>query len=317
MVACRMSDIKEEHQPVLLTEALTALAVIPDGVYVDATFGRGGHSRALLSQLGAAGRLLAMDKDPKAIAYAKKYFSHDNRFTIYHGSFSELKKFAISENVLGKIQGILFDLGVSSPQLDDPARGFSFLRSGALDMRMDSSRGIDAATWIASVSEQDLANVLWELGEERHSRRIARAIVASRQNEPITTTQQLAEIIKLAHPAWPKGKNPATQSFQAIRIAINNELGDLTSGLEQSLDVLAVGGHLAVISFHSLEDRIVKHFIQQHERADSFPAKLPIKQSQFCPRLKRLGRAIKPSEQEISMNPRARSAVLRVGEKLS
>lgn len=315
MVACRM--IKEEHQSVLLTEALAALAIQPNGIYVDATFGRGGHSQALLNQLDSSGRLLAMDKDPEAIAYANKHFSHDKRFTIYHGSFSELKQFALSQNVVGKIQGILFDLGVSSPQLDDPARGFSFLRSGKLDMRMDSSRGIDAATWLASVSEEDLAKVLWELGEERHSRRIARAIVMARSKEPIITTEQLAEIIKLAHPAWQKGKNPATQSFQAIRIAINNELDDLTSGLEQSLEVLAIGGRLAVISFHSLEDRIVKHFIQHHERADSFPAKLPIKQDQFCPRLKRLGKALKPSEQEISRNPRARSAVLRVGEKLS
>jgi 16S rRNA (cytosine1402-N4)-methyltransferase len=309
--------IKEEHQSVLLTEALAALAIQPNGIYVDATFGRGGHSQALLNQLDSSGRLLAMDKDPEAIAYAKKHFSHDERFTIHHGSFSELKQFALSQNVFGKIQGILFDLGVSSPQLDDPTRGFSFLRSGKLDMRMDSSRGIDAATWLASVSEEELAKVLWELGEERHSRRIARAIVTARSKEPITTTEQLAEIIKLAHPAWQKGKNPATQSFQAIRIAINNELDDLTSGLEQSLEVLAIGGRLAVISFHSLEDRIVKHFIQHHERADSFPAKLPIKQDQFCPRLKRLGKALKSSEQEILRNPRARSAVLRVGEKLS
>ena len=323
MVACRMNEIIKEHQPVLLREALTALAIQPDGVYVDATFGRGGHSRALLNQLSSRGRLLAMDKDLDAVVYAKKHFSHDARFTIYHGSFSNLKNGAIEQNVLGKIQGILFDLGVSSPQINDSARGFSFLRAGRLDMRMDSSQGIDAATWIASVSEQELANVLWKFGEERHSRRIARAIVMTREKEPITTTDQLAKIIKAAHPAWPKNKNPATQSFQAIRIAINNELDDLTSGLEQSLEILAVGGRLVVISFHSLEDRIVKHFIQQHERDESFSAncpklrKLPIKQNPFCPRLKSVGRAIKPSEQEVLVNPRARSAVLRVGEKLS
>jgi 16S rRNA (cytosine1402-N4)-methyltransferase len=317
MVACRMSDIKEEHQPVLLAEVLKALAVCPHGVYVDATFGRGGHTQAVLNQLGPDGRLIAMDKDPEAIAYAKQYFLQDRRFTIHHASFSELKKIAIEQNAAGKIHGILFDLGVSSPQLDDPARGFSFLRSGKLDMRMDPSRGIDAAAWIASVSEKDLANVLWKWGEERHSRRIAHAIVNARKNQPITTTHQLAEIIKHAHPAWSYKKHPATQSFQAIRIAVNDELSDLTSGLEQSLEMLTVGGHVAVISFHSLEDRIVKHFMQKHEQGDVLPAKLPIKHPSFCPRLKRLGRAIKPSEQEISVNPRARSAVLRVGEKRS
>lgn len=317
MVACRMSDIKEQHQSVLLAEVLSALHLQPNGIYIDATFGRGGHSQAILNQLNSYGRLFAMDKDPQAIAYAKKYFSHDKRFTIYHGSFTDLKKLALEHNIVGKICGILFDLGVSSPQLDDPTRGFSFLHSGKLDMRMDSSRGVDAATWIASISEHDLATVLWEFGEEKHSRRIARAIVNARKDKPITTTQQLADIIKLAHPAWQKGKNPATQSFQAIRIAINHELDDLTCGLDHSLEVLAIGGRLAVISFHSLEDRIVKHFMQHHERADSFPAKLPIKQSAFCSRLKRLGRAIKPSEKEVLMNPRARSAVLRVGEKLS
>ncbi|MBV8802912.1 MAG: 16S rRNA (cytosine(1402)-N(4))-methyltransferase RsmH, partial [Gammaproteobacteria bacterium] len=247
----------------------------------------------------------------------KKHFSHDNRFAFYHGSFAELKQFAIQQNVLGRIHGVLFDLGVSSPQLDNPERGFSFLRSGKLDMRMDSSQGIDAASWIADISEEDLAKVLWEFGEERHSRRIAKAIVKARQEHSITTTEQLASIIKEAHPAWQQGKNPATQSFQAIRIAINNELGDLSAGLEQVLEVLTVGGRLAVISFHSLEDRLVKHFMQQHERNDPFPAKLPIKQDQFHSKFKRLGRAIKPSEAEIQLNPRARSAVLRVGEKLS
>jgi 16S rRNA (cytosine1402-N4)-methyltransferase len=316
MVACRMNESKQHHQSVLLHEAITALAIQPDGIYVDATFGRGGHTQEILQQLGPTGHLLAMDKDPEAIAYAKKHFSHDNRLTLYHGSFAALKQFATQQNVVGRIQGILFDLGVSSPQLDNPERGFSFLRSGKLDMRMDSSRGLDAASWLAAISEADLANVLWEFGEERHSRRIAKAIVTARQAEPITTTEQLANIIKVAHPAWQHGKNPATQSFQAIRIAINNELGDLSSGLEQSVEVLMVGGHLAVISFHSLEDRLVKHFMQQHERNDPFPAKLPIKQDQFHPKFKRLGRAIKPSEAEIQLNPRARSAVLRVGEKL-
>jgi 16S rRNA (cytosine1402-N4)-methyltransferase len=305
------------HQSVLLQETIAALAIQPDGIYIDATFGRGGHSQVILNQLSPKGRLFAMDKDPDAIAYAKAHFSNDKRVTLYHGSFADLKALAIHHNILGNVQGILFDLGVSSPQLDNPERGFSFLRSGKLDMRMDSSRGVDATAWLAAISEKELATVLWEFGEERHARRIARAIITSRTIQPITTTDQLADIIKQAHPDWQKGKNPATQSFQAIRIAINNELNDLTQGLEHSLDVLAVGGRLAVISFHSLEDRIVKHFMQKQERNDPFPSKLPIKQDQFQPKLKRLGRAIKPSEEEIVLNPRARSAVLRVGEKLS
>lgn len=316
MVACRMEDIVNQHQPVLLTEVIANLEIKRDGIYVDATFGRGGHSQAILNQLGPAGRLLAMDKDPEAIAHANKHFADDNRFTIQHGSFADLQNFLAKENLLQKIDGILMDLGVSSPQLDAPERGFSFLREGKLDMRMDSSHGVDAATWLANISEQDLAKVLWEYGEERFSRRIARAIVFARQQTPITTTTQLAEIVAAANPSWEKGKNPATRSFQAIRIAINRELEDLEEGLKQAFEALNVGGRLLVISFHSLEDRLVKHFIQDHERGNQFPARMPIKQESIRPKMKRLGRAIKPSAQEIAKNPRARSAVLRIAEKL-
>lgn len=317
MVACRMKETSHQHQSVLLAETLENLTIQPDGVYVDATFGRGGHARAILHQLGPTGRLLAMDKDPDAIAYACQHFSDDKRFTIYHGSFAQLKTFLNEQNLYGKVNGILFDLGVSSPQLDEPERGFSFMRKGKLDMRMDFSSGVDAATWIATIPEQELANVFYEYGEERFSRRIAKAIVAARQQAPITTTQQLAEIIAKAHPAWQQGKHPATRCFQAIRIAINHELDDLQVGLSEALNALTVGGRLVVISFHSLEDRIVKHFMQHQERGDELPAKLPVKHQSHLQTFKRIGRAIKPNQTEIDLNPRARSAVLRVGEKIS
>jgi 16S rRNA (cytosine1402-N4)-methyltransferase len=318
MVACHMKETSKLHQSVLMAEVLEQLAIRPDGIYVDATFGRGGHSQAILNQLGSEGRLLAMDKDPDAVAYAKEHFAHDHRFTIQHGSFSTLQSFLSQQNLFGKVDGLFFDLGVSSPQLDEAERGFSFMRSGKLDMRMDFSSGIDAATWIASVSEKDLANVLYEYGEERHSRRIAKAIVMERDKAAIITTQQLAEVIAAAHPAWQFGKHPATKSFQAIRIAINHELDDLHTGLSLSIEALKVGGRLLVISFHSLEDRIVKHFMQKQERSPhDLPAKLPIKHDNYIPKFKRLGRAIKPGTEEINSNPRARSAVLRVGEKIS
>ncbi len=316
MAACRMKELINEHQSVLLAETLENLAIQPEGIYVDATFGRGGHAQAILNRLGAKGRLLAMDKDPAALAYAKQHFAGDKRFTIKHGSFAGLEAFLMQQQVYGKVNGILLDLGVSSPQLDDAERGFSFMRAGNLDMRMDNSSGMDAATWIASVSEQALATVLWEYGEERFSRRIAKAIVAERLVKPITATDQLAKIVSEAIPTWEKGKHPATRSFQAIRIAVNHELEELEQGLVQSLNALQTGGRMLVISFHSLEDRIVKHFMQRQERTDHFPSKLPIKHKNVQPTFKRLGRTIKPSLQEVSRNPRARSAILRVGEKL-
>lgn len=317
MTASHKNEMTYQHQPVLLTEILENLAVKPSGVYVDATFGRGGHAGAILKKLNASGRLLAMDKDPDAIHYANTHFAKDSRFIIHHGSFAQLKTFLVSQHVFGKVDGILFDLGVSSPQLDNAERGFSFLRSGKLDMRMDSSQGLDAATFVAEVDEETLANILREYGEERFSRRIARAIVAARKQVPIKTTTQLAEIIAAAHPAWERGKHPATRSFQAIRIVINRELDDLKEALTESIDALVVGGRLLVVSFHSLEDRLVKHFIQRQERGTIFPAKLPVKQSEFHSRIKKIGRPVKPQLQEIANNPRARSAILRIAEKLT
>lgn len=317
MVAYKMEDIVNQHQPVLLAEVMTHLAVNPDGVYVDATFGRGGHAREILQQLSPKGRLFAIDKDPEAVAYAKQHFGHDPRFTIQQGSFAHLETFLKKQSVAGLVDGILMDLGVSSPQLDTPSRGFSFLREGDLDMRMDLTQEMNAANWVATVSETDIANVLWHYGEERFSRRIARAVVKAREEAPITTTVQLAEIVAAAIPRWEKGKHPATRSFQAIRIAVNHELDDLEQGLKQSLAVLKIRGRLLVISFHSLEDRIVKHFIREQEEGERLPARLPIKQEAIQPKMRHLGKAIKASEKETARNPRARSAVLRIAEKLS
>ncbi len=317
MVACRMKETFNEHQPVLLAEVLDHLAIRPDGVYVDATFGRGGHARMILERLGANGRLLAMDKDPEAVAFARATLGHDKRFTIRHGTYARLAAFCQDENLTGKVNGVLLDLGMSSPQLDNPDRGFSFMRDGKLDMRMDDSSGVDAATWLATIDERELADVLWQYGEERASRRIARAIVSARAETPITTTTQLANIVKKAIPVWQKGKHPATRSFQAIRIAVNHELTDLASGLLQALQVLDVGGRLLVISFHSLEDRLVKQFMRHQECGDELPAGLPIRHTDRQMHFKRFGRAIKPGDKEIALNSRARSAILRIGEKLS
>lgn len=317
MVACRMSDNFDQHIPVLLQEAVQNLITSADGVYIDATFGRGSHSREILKHLGVEGRLIAFDKDPEAIAYAKQHIQ-DDRFRIFHSSFSSMQ-FVLQElDLLGKVSGVLFDLGVSSPQLDNPERGFSFVREGRLDMRMDTSRGIDAMQWLADIGETELANVLWQYGEEKFSRRIARAIVKAREEKPITTTAQLADIISRSVPNKKmQDKHAATRSFQAIRIAVNQELSDLEKALPQALDVLAVGGRLAVISFHSLEDRIAKQFIRQHEKGEDLPHGLPVKGVTFNARLKSVGKPIKPGESELSVNPRARSAILRVAEKQS
>lgn len=317
MVACRMTNNSHQHTSVLLNEVIDNLVIKPNGIYVDATFGRGGHSQAILKNLGPTGRLLTMDKDHEAIAYAKQYFSKDKRFVIQQGAFSKLGDFIQSQDLTGKVDGILFDLGVSSPQLDNPERGFSFQHSGRLDMRMDSGAGVDAASWLATISEKDLATVLWEFGEERFSRRIAKVLVTERSKNPIHTTEQLAKLISDAIPFKEKGKHPATRSFQAIRIAVNQELEELESVLNQALEVLTIGGRLLVISFHSLEDRIVKQFIQHHERGDNFPAKLPVKKTEYNPRLKRLGKAIRSTPEELAHNPRARSATLRIAEKRS
>ncbi|OOZ37283.1 16S rRNA (cytosine(1402)-N(4))-methyltransferase RsmH [Solemya velesiana gill symbiont] len=311
-----MADMSE-HLPVLFNESLEALNIRPSGVYIDGTFGRGGHSDAILKALGPEGRLIAIDKDPDAIAAAEAAFGGDRRFVIEQGSFAMLETFAEKHQVVGRVDGLLLDQGVSSPQLDRPERGFSFLSDGPLDMRMDNSAGLSAAQWLAGAEADEIARVLKEYGEERFARRIARAIVAACQECAITTTRQLAEIIAAANPSHEKGKHPATRSFQAIRIHINKELEDLGACLDQALDVLAPGGRLAVISFHSLEDRIVKRFMRDGERGGQFPPGLPVTQDQLKPKLKRIGKAMRPSKEEVSENPRARSSVLRVAERLS
>lgn len=318
MAACRMSEFFQQHVPVLLNEVIVNLVTSSRGIYIDATFGRGSHSQAILNRLDANGRLIAFDKDPDAVAYAKAHFSHDQRFSIIHASFAELKTHLQKHHLLEQINGILFDLGVSSPQLDNPQRGFSFMHEGELDMRMDTTSGQDAKTWLAEIDEKSLADILWQYGEEKFSRRIARAVVAARKIKPITTTSQLAEIIMRATPKQKsQDKHPATRSFQAIRIAVNQELLELEQGLNQALDALTVGGRLAVISFHSLEDRIVKQFIKHHEKGQELPRGLPIKASAFRAKLRSIGKPIKPSLQEVNVNPRSRSAILRIAEKLS
>lgn len=305
-----------QHQTVLLDEAVEALVVDPAGNYIDGTFGRGGHSRQILSQLSSEGRLLGIDKDPDAIAVAEQIANEDKRFQIGHGSFAELAKFVSEWHSPPAVSGVLLDLGVSSPQLDNPERGFSFLQEGPLDMRMNPVAGMSAADWIATAEEKAIADVLWTYGEERFSRRMAKAIITARQQERITTTTQLAKIIAEANPAWEKHKHPATRAFQAIRIYINNELGDLEIALDAALDVLRPGGRLVVISFHSLEDRIVKRFIKKHVKGDELPAGLPVTADQLNQRLKAIGKAIKPSEQEVDGNVRSRSSIMRVAEKL-
>lgn len=305
------------HKSVLLEEAIAGLAIKEGGIYVDATFGRGGHSRAILEKLGPHGRLLAIDLDPEAIAVARKApFISDERFEIEQASFSQFDALVSKRGWLGQIDGVLLDLGVSSPQLDDPLRGFSFSKEGPLDMRMNPEQGIDAMTWINQADATDIANVLYEYGEERFSRRIARAIVAAREVLRIETTTQLAKIIEKACPKKDKHKHPATRSFQAIRIFINRELESLNDCLPDIVKALKTGGRLCVISFHSLEDRIVKQFIHREAIGDDYPPHFPVPQSSLNQRLKKIGKSIEPSEVEIQENPRARSARLRIAEKL-
>lgn len=306
-----------EHRTVLLEEAVAAVINDVDGIYVDGTFGRGGHSRLLLSKLGPNGRLIGIDKDPDAVAAGRVLAQQDARFAMVQGSFAELRELVATSGVTGPLAGVLLDLGVSSPQLDQAERGFSFINDGALDMRMNPAVGESAAEWLAREEEAEIARVLKEYGEERFARRIARAIVEARAQQPIIGTLQLAKIVAEANPAWEKGKHPATRAFQAIRIHVNNELGDLERFLDGVLDRLAIGGRLAVISFHSLEDRLVKRFIRQQARGDELPAYIPVTSSQLQIRLRALGKAIKPGTQEVEMNPRARSAVLRVAEKVA
>jgi len=309
--------MKPDHQPVLLPQAIQGLAIRASGIYVDATFGRGGHSQAILKCLGSNGKLMALDQDPAAIRVAKKAGPfQDPRFCIEHANFSELTTVLQKRGWNGKINGILFDLGVSSPQLDDPKRGFSFLKDGPLDMRMNTEQKMDAATWLNSASEKEIADVIYQYGEERFSRRIARAIVHDRVQTPFTRTLQLSEMIARVIPKKEKNKHPATRTFQAVRILINRELDVLKEALTKAVDALARGGRLCVISFHSLEDRIVKQFIDVESKGESLPKNLPIKSSDISCRLRKIGKLIKADESEINQNPRARSARLRIAEKI-
>jgi 16S rRNA (cytosine1402-N4)-methyltransferase len=306
-----------QHQSVLLQESLDGLAIKPNGIYVDGTFGRGGHSKAILERLSEKGRLIAIDKDSSAIAHAKANFNQDKRFQIFQGSFASLLQFATEAKVIEQVDGILLDLGVSSPQLDDPLRGFSFMHQGPLDMRMDLDQKLDAAFFINQAEEKELVKVFREYGEERFAGRIARAIITARAESPIKTTDRLAEIVKQANPKWEKHKHPATRVFQAIRIHINSELIDLNKGLEQAVKVLKPGGRLVVISFHSLEDRSVKHFMKVKEEGLRPPIGVPIRAVELKTNFRRVGKAIKPKPEEIKNNIRSRSAVLRIGEKLA
>jgi 16S rRNA (cytosine1402-N4)-methyltransferase len=313
-----MTDSSYRHITVLLDEAVEGLAVRADGCYVDGTFGRGGHSRLILHKLGPGGRLLGFDKDPLAIATGEALAAEDGRFVVVQRSFAELSDEAAVRGLAGSISGILLDLGVSSPQLDDPERGFSFLNDGPLDMRMNPDFGVSAADWIASADEDEIARVMKDYGEERFAKRMARAVVQRRAEQPFTRTADLAKVLTDANPAWEKGKNPATRAFQGIRIYVNNELGDLERGLEAALDTLEVGGRLVVISFHSLEDRIVKQFMKRQAKgeADKLPRDLPIIPKAFEPRLKLIGKPVFASDAEVKANPRSRSAVMRIAEKL-
>jgi 16S rRNA (cytosine1402-N4)-methyltransferase len=304
------------HQTVLLREAVEALVTDPSGCYVDGTFGRGGHSKYLLDHLGRDGRLLGVDKDPAAFEVAKELEISEPRFDFFHGSFAQLPH-QLQGMGIAAVDGILLDLGVSSPQLDDPDRGFSFLRDGPLDMRMDNTRGETAAQWLSYAREADIASVLKEYGEERFSRRIAAAIVAAREEQPLVSTARLAKVVSEANPKWEKHKHPATRAFQAIRIKVNRELEDLQDLLQGSVDMLRVGGRLVVISFHSLEDRLVKRYMRDMARGDSVPKGVPVTDSALNKRMRLVGRAVKASDGEVAENVRSRSAIMRVAEKIS
>ena len=310
-----MSNAEYQHITVLLNEAVDALAVREDGIYVDGTFGRGGHSRLILSRLGSQGRLIVFDKDPQAIEAAQKLAEQDGRVTVVHDGFSSFQT-TLDKLDIEEIDGALFDLGISSPQIDDGARGFSFRFDAPLDMRMDPTRGMSAAEWIATASEQDLHEVIKNYGEERFSRQIARAIVAQRTESPIDTTRKLAQLVAQNVRTRERGQDPATRTFQAVRIFINRELEEVEAVLPQVMGRLKQGGRLAVIAFHSLEDRIVKQFVKKYSQHPPLPRWAAVKEADLpLPPLKAIGKAIKPGVEETASNPRARSAVLRVAER--
>jgi len=306
---------KFQHQPVLLEEAVSSLAVRGDGCYLDGTFGRGGHSRAIMALLTEQGRLFTLDKDPQAVSAGMEEWSDDPRFSIVQGNFAEMDRMVQEWQIERNLDGILLDLGVSSPQLDDPLRGFSFSKDGPLDMRMDPTKGVSAAEWLANAPEREITRVFWEFGEERHGRRIARSIVEARQKQSFETTAQLAGLIEKTIGNREK-KHPATRCFQAIRIFVNNELGDLKTGLDAAIKVLRPGGKLVVISFHSLEDRLVKRTFREAARPGKIQRNIPA-HPDWSASLKLIGKAVRPSEREVSENPRARSAIMRVAEKLA
>ena len=304
------------HETVMLREAVDALVTTPAGYYVDGTFGRGGHSRLILEQLDSDGRLLAVDKDPAAVAVADAMAGDDPRLAFFHGSFAELPD-QLQRMGIAAVDGILLDLGVSSPQLDDADRGFSFQQDGPLDMRMDTSRGPTAAEWLAGAGVEEVAEVLKEYGEERFARRIASAIVEACQDGQMETTGQLARVVSEANPRWEKHKHPATRAFQAIRIRVNRELDDLQALLAAAVELLRVGGRLVVISFHSLEDRIVKRYMRDMARGQPIPRGVPVQDSALERRLRIVGKAIRADADEVAANPRARSAIMRVAEKIA
>ncbi len=308
-----------EHKTVLAEETVNNVLFRSDGYYIDATFGRGGHSRRLLDKLNQEARLLVMDKDHAAIAVAESLAQVDQRVVVRQGSYTQLSRWATELGWIGKVSGVVLDLGVSSPQIDDAGRGFSFQVDGPLDMRMDQEQGLSAAELLATVSESDLADILFNYGEERYARRIARALVAARLQAPLTSTLQVAAIIRAAHPAWDHHKHPATKSFQALRLYVNQELEELDQVLPMAVEALEPGGRLAVISFHSLEDRRVKQFMRDEVRGVEPPSLrgLPVAPAMTQPRLRQVIRRQDPSEQEIAENPRSRSAHLRVAERLS
>jgi 16S rRNA (cytosine1402-N4)-methyltransferase len=304
-----------QHQPVLLEEVVEALKIRPDGKYLDGTFGRGGHSRAILARLSGKGSLLSLDRDPEAIAAGKELRKEDPRLSIVQGNYADLERYVREWGVEEGLDGILLDLGVSSPQLDDPDRGFSFMGDGPLDMRMNPLQGVSAKEWLAEAPERELTRVFWEFGEERHARRIARSIVMTRQKQRLETTGQLARLIEDTIGRREKNKHPATRCFQAIRIFINSELAHLAKGLEEAIQLLRPGGRLVVISFHSLEDRLVKRTIREAARPGQVRRNIP-QHPDLRPVLKTVAKAMKSSASELSVNPRARSAVMRIAEKL-